>query len=382
MKFSLRYALSACAAAAALAGCDPKDGMKELEQGRAAYELRDLKKAEKLFEKSVACAATNVDVLVYLARVKLDLGELDAAKEWVEKAAALAGHDLDVRILEAQIAWHAKDYAAAAALFSGIAGETSLGPEACAQGWVGLGIVEMAREQIHLARVAFLRAIHLDQRNAAAWYHLGLLYRDNFGYLDAALEQFDVFVHVEAAADQRVQKVQRTVIPELKDAITRAAADRPGVSKRDSAASAAAIAKGDDAMKKGNFKLARQHYQTAFSADPLSYPAAMGLAQAWLKSDATRAGQLKALECYRNACTLSPGSRKRATFLAAGALAEKLGMSAQAVEIYSRAVAAVPKRAEAIDGLIRSLRRVGGQAKNMQAYQGYRDAITGGNKKK
>ena len=42
MNFSLRYALSATLAVLALSGCTPKDGAKELEQGCAAYELRDL----------------------------------------------------------------------------------------------------------------------------------------------------------------------------------------------------------------------------------------------------------------------------------------------------------------------------------------------------
>ena len=377
MNSSLRYALSAFAVAAAMAGCDPNDGSKEFEQGRAAYELRDLKKAENLFEKCVAVAATNVDVLVYLARVKLDLGELDDSKAWVEKAAALAGQDLDVRILEAQLAWHAKDYAAAAALYSGIAGDAELDDAAKARGWVGLGIVEMARERRHLSRVAFLRAIRLDRRNAAAWYHLGLLYRNEFDYSEAALEQFEIFVRLEEEASPRVQKVQRSVIPELKDAITRRAADRPGVSKRDSAASAAAITKGDEAMKKGNVKLARQHYQTAASADPLSYPAEIGLAKAYLKTDSK-----ESLKHYCLACSLRPGAIR--TFLEAGALAARLGMNAQAVEIYSRAVAASPTSIEAVDGLVRALRRAGGQnaREAAQAYQGYRDAIAVRNKKK
>ena len=373
MNFSLRSALSACAALAVLAGCEPKDGAKELEQGRAAYDLRDLRKAERLFERSAELCPTNVDVLVYLARVKLDLGELAPAKEWAEKAAALAAGDLDVRLLRAQLAWHAKDYDAAIELFAGVAGDASLSAEERAQGCVGLGIVEKARGNLHLARVAFLRAIRLCRRDAAAWYHLGLLYRDDFDYPEAALEQFDTFVHLEASASPRVQKVQRKVIPDLKERLVRIAAEKPGVNRRDSAASAAAIAKAEAAVKKGSFKQARQFYEEAVKADPLSYPAALGLAEAILKTDSSKGGQQKALEQYRAACSLRTGAIK--TFLTAGGLAAKLGQNAQAVAIYSRAVAAVPTSLEAIDGLIRAL-RAGGQGKDAQVYQAYRDSIT------
>ena len=380
MNFSLRYVLSACAAAAALAGCSPKDGAKELEQGRAAYELRDLKKAERLFEKSVGYAPSNVDALVYLARTKLDLGELAEASEWVGKAAELSPGDSDIRLLRAQIAWHAKEFDDAAKLFAAIAGEADLGSETCAQGWVGLGVVEMTREHRDLARVAFLRAIRLDRRNAAAWYHLGLLYRDNYEYLEAALEQFEIFVRLEAAASPKVQKVQRTFIPELKEAIRRLTVDRPGSAKRDSAASAAALAKGDADMKKGQFKAARQRYDEALKADPLCYPAAIGLAKAWQRSDPSPAGQREALKYYRTACSLRPDDIP--TFLATGAFAAKIGSHAQAVEIYSRAVAASPTRIEALDGLIRALQRVGGRRADAQAYQQYRDSLTDRKKKK
>ena len=83
---------------------------------------------------------------------------------------------------------------------------------------------------------------------------------------------------------------------------------------------------------------------------------------------------MKALESYRQACSLNPSAVS--TFLVAGDLAARLGMHAQAVEIYSRAVAASPAKLEALDGLIRALRRVGGRAADAQAYQSYRDAIT------
>ena len=103
MNFSHGYALSTVAAALVLAGCGSKDGVDEFKEGCAAYELRDLKKAERLFGESLSEAPDRVDAILYMARVKLDLGELDAAREYIGRAAALAGGDVDVRLVQAQI---------------------------------------------------------------------------------------------------------------------------------------------------------------------------------------------------------------------------------------------------------------------------------------
>ena len=382
MSFSRSSALKCASAACAaiILGCGPSDGVSEFEQGREAYSLRDLKKAENLFEKSLAAAPRDVDRLLYLARTELELGELEKAKSLIEQAAENSEGDADVALLESQIAWYLKDYKTAANGFADIANDGKLDAAVRAQGWAGLGVVEMTCDNHHLARVAFLRAIRLDRRNAAAWYHLGLLYRDGFRYLEAALEQFEIFVRLEAEASPRVQKVQRTVIPGLKEEIARSATERPGVDKRNSASCAALISTAEAAVKNGNFKAAREAYQKALAADPLSYPAAFGLAKAWEKTDATKAGMAKAYDNYKIACTLRPSAIS--TFLAAGALAAKLGYFAQAVEIYSRAMAASPTSLEAIDGMIRSLRRSGNRQQVAEAYQGYRDSLSVRKKKK
>jgi len=357
----------------ALAGCGARDGLQELEQGKAAYGVRDLKKAERLFEKCRKFRPDDVEVLIQLAQVKLDLGEMTEAGELVAKAAGTAGGDSDVLLLGAQVAWHLKDYAQAARGFASVATNAAFDDATRAQGFVGLGIVEMTGNNVHSARVAFLKALRLDRRNASAWYHLALLYRDGFGYLETALEHLEFFVRLEVSASPRVQKVQRVLIPALKESVARMLADRPGASKRDSSACAAHLVKAEAAWKKGDFKSARQSYQSAAAADALSYPAAEGLARAWLKTDATKAGQTAALESYRKACILRPSAVS--TFLTAASLASKLGFNAQAVEIYSRAVAANPASLEALDGLIRSLRKVGGQAKEAEVYQDYRTMV-------
>lgn len=374
MNSSLRFALECASVLLLVAGCGGTDGgQKTLEAGKQAYELRDLGKAAKCFEKSVEATPDNVDALVYLARVRLDLGELAAAKDAIGKASALAPSDSDVMLIAAQIAWHAKDYAAAMKGFRSVTDNAKFPPETRADGWAGVGIVEMTCNNRDEARIAFLRAIQLDRHNASARYHLALLYRDAFGYDKIALEQFEIFQRLEVSASPRVQKVQRSVIPGIKESIARSETERPGVATRNSGACAALIAKGAAAVKKGNHKAARQFYQEAFAADPLSYPAAIGLAKAWQNSDKTSNGQMKAFEAYKAACTLNEGAI--GTFLTAGSLAFQLGLYVQAVEIYSRALAASPNSIDAADGLIRSLRKVGGKTEIVAAYQEYRQTL-------
>ena len=73
MNISLSSALRLAAAAsvaATIAGCGPNDGLAELDSGKAAYAAQDLKKAVKLFEKSLEFAPDRIDTLVYLARAR------------------------------------------------------------------------------------------------------------------------------------------------------------------------------------------------------------------------------------------------------------------------------------------------------------------------
>ena len=372
MNSSLRFALECAALLTLIAGCGQGDVLKDLEAGKAAYGIRDLAKANRLFEGCVKQSPDNVDALLYLARVKLELGELQAARERVRAAAALAPADADVLLLGAQVAWHAKDYTSAEKDFRAVAGNAAFPPAVRAEGWAGVGVVKMTGNDHHLARLAFLRAILADRRNAAARYHLALLYRDAFDYKKLALEQMEIFQRLEVSASPRMQKVQRTVIPALKEEITRADADRPGVSRRNSGACAALLAKAETSVRKSAFKEARRHYQEALEADPLSYPAALGLAKMWVKTDQGKSGQMKAFESYKTACSLNESAIS--AYLSAGMLAAKLGLHAQAVDIYSRAVAISPNSLDAIDGLIRALRKVG-KASVAEAYQDYRNSL-------
>jgi Tfp pilus assembly protein PilF len=376
MKNAMLKAVPFAALIGVLAGCGANDGLDDLADGKAAFAERNFKKAATLFSDSLAVAPTNVETLVYMALTKLTLGELTDAKSIIDRAASIAGGDEDVLTLSGQIAWHLKDYPAAYAAFEKLAVSGKYDATTKSAGWTGLGIVEMSQDKIDAARVAFMKAINLDRRNASAYYHLARLYRDSLGYNDAALDEFKNFAYLAPADDERTQKVKDSYIPELTDLIAREKAAHSPVGKRNSDICADQLAKAEAQFKKHNYKTARGCYEEAYKADPLSYAAALGLARVWQKIDATNAGQKRAFEYYKTACKLNPSAIS--TYNTTGELAAKLGYHAVAVNLFSRAVAANPKSYDAIDGLIRAHCRT--QSKDgiaaAKLYQDYRDSIT------
>lgn len=360
-------------AIAGLAGCNPGDGTQQFADGERAYAARDLRKAEKLFARAAELDPANADAFLMLARARLDLGDLEGAKGAADSASVLAGGDCDIAATVAQIAYHIGDYDAAEKGFLRLAEDVALSPHIRSQAYTDLGIVQMTREERDAARVSFLAALKLDRRrNPAAYYHLGMLYRDAYSYAEAAQEQFELFVRLPDAPVDKVLKVQRDVLPAIREKILRATAQVPNAANRDSQASAAALEKAEAAAKKGNYKVALEQYKVALQKDPLSYPAAIGIARAYAR-DKAAASRKSAFDAYCTAAKLKPMHMQ--TLLDAARLAGEQRQWITAVELYSRAVAANPVKLDAIDGLIRALENVPGNAKTARLYLKYRKML-------
>lgn len=359
------------------AGCGPSDGRDEYAEAQKALEAKNFEKAEQLFAKSAELAPDNVDALVSLTLSRIGRGMIKEAKESAEKAASLAPDDIDVRELLAQVAWYAGEFEAARQLYLPLASDEKLPNEVRSQAFAALGVIDMAMCGTDMqhdwlrdrARTEFLRAIMVDRFNATARYQLALLYRDTYGYNEAALENFRAYLQLAKEADARMQRVQRDEMPSLTRIINEANAARPGAAGRDVAVCSKELKKAEAEWKKGAFTKARQYYSNANKADPLSYEAALGLAQAWGKfSD----GKENALKYYQEACKNRTSATK--TLIKTGDLAMALRKYAIATEAYSRAVAANARDITAIDGLIRALRKAN-RMKAAEVYQKYRETI-------
>ena len=350
-----RYALEAFAAAVvAAAGCGEKDGSAEYARGVKLFDRKDFEAAAAEFSTRVALAPGDVDAKLMLSRTMTALGDLPKAVKAAEDALALEPKAVDAKMLAAETAFYARDYKKARKHFGEVANDVSLPVEVRSAGECGLAVVDigaMAGGNMEFnresARIHLFTAVRLDPRNAPARYHLGLLYRDSFGYSEAALDQFELYARLDKKDTNRVARVRAKTIPELKDAIAKNPVRK--AASRDSALSAKELRRAEEAFSKKQFKTARLRYAEAFKADPLNHLAAAGLADAWYASEPTKAGAAEAFRHCKAACSLRPGSKE--LLLKAGDYANKCGNAAGAVEAYSRALAASPNDAGAIRAL-------------------------------
>lgn len=359
-----------------VSGCGSSDGREEFAEGRSAFQAGDLKRADKQLRRALELDPSNVDAYLYRIQVKLRQGEIPAAKDLLAKVEELASSDQDVRLLGGQVAWHGRDYEKAMELFRSVAEDESLEETIRSQAWTGLGVAQATSGKHELARVAYLKAIRLDRNNAAAYYNLGQLYRyDPFNFTVPARDQFERFVNLSGAemSSPRVQRTQRQIIPGLTDAVNRENAQRVGATTRSDSACAAALSKAAAAERKGKFKAARDAYQEALKADPLSFSAAIGLAKAEQKADSGTNGLNRSLEAYRVACSLKPTAYK--TLLEAGLLAERLKKPGASMRIYSRLLAISPTSMDAVDGFIRAAEKAKEDEAVLDAYRGYREML-------
>ena len=390
MSFSHRYALSACAAALALcAGCGRPNPAKEMALGEAAFRNRDFAKARDHYSRAAEAEPGNVDALVMLARSGLALGEMPKAKDALSAVPEANGEDADVMQLKAQLAYYSQDYDGASKLFRRIAEDETLDAAVRSAGWSGLGVVDFfvsdsktdqaERDMLcDRARTEFLRALRLDRRNASALYHLGRLYRDTYGFGEAAVEKFEAFVHpqIQQEADARVQRVQREFLPQLREEVAKRTAQIPGAASRNKPACAEQSKKGEALFLKKRYAEAAKMFEAALKSDPLDGFAAKRHAQSLAKVAQTDADRRAAARAYVKACTVSP--RDVQLLKEAAATAWGMGNAPLAARLYSRALAFASVSSRdytVIDGLIKALKK-SGAVKSAAVYQDYRNAIS------
>lgn len=357
---------------ALVAGCGTNDGSSDYRKGCAAFEAGTLAEAETAFAACLTHAPANVDALLMLARTEVRLGEMVKAGEAIARAETLAGGDPDVLELSAQIAFQAKDCGKARTAYAKLAANAAFGPVVQSRGYAGLGVIdyslisqETLEETAARARTEFLTAIRLDARNAAAHYHLGRLYADVFNYPEIAQSELALFAYLAPKDDPRRIRVEKNLLPRLKEDIAAALMSHPGAGRRNAAACSAALVKGDAALAKGQPKTAKLHYSEAYAADVLSYPAAIGMARC-------AETQKEAIKYYKIASEIRPSSGT--TLIALGDAAVKGGSPAVAEQAYSRAVAASPKDQVALARLVALLRK-NGKTRVADVYQRYAAAL-------
>lgn len=348
------------------------DGSAAVAKGMAELEVQNIQGAIASFRKAAQVCATNFNARLQLSLAHLRLGEIDAAEHSVQEALALDPDSAEARLAEGQVAYLKKDYTRAIAAFAAVAAAPDLSASLRSDAFASRGVVELAQNAGDAARISFLRAMRLNRRNASAWYHLGVLSRDTYRFSESALEQFEMAARFSDPREERAKKISRDIIPALRSARMAAAASKPGVAKRDPAASAKLLAEGEKLQQKKQVRAAIKKYEAAFAADPLSDVAAAKYAYLLSLNDKTSSGVDKALAAYRAAIDQRP--ERQNYYLAAARLAYTNQRWITAVQIMDHAISHDPENRTTLDLLIASLQKAG-KGKLAELWKSYRAEV-------
>ena len=349
-RFMFLLPMAACAVI--LAGCDEKKEEPKPEQP-----------VEVVQESGEECLQRAID--------KLALGEIDAADAAVKKAIDLLPDSAEAVLVDGQVAFRKGDYARAIKSFNAIASEKALPATLRAEALVARAVTEIKQNNFDTARLTLFRALHLNRRNAAVWYHLGILSRNTYHFDEVAVEQFEMAARLSDPKDERTKKISQE-IRAARAAVTTAAASNPNAEKRDSSAAAKLLAEAETLRKKRMIRAAIKKYEAAFAADPFSYPAARETAYLVSLNDKTPAGVDKALRAYRAAIDQRPAVQEN--YYAAAQLAYANKRWATTVSILDRAIAHDPENVKTLDLFIAALQKAG-KNKQSEAWKAYRQEL-------
>ena len=362
----MRNTILAAFAAALLCGCNKDDGTIDMEKATAAYAARDLRAAAAGFSAAAEKNQTNFTARIKLALVNIELGEMPAAKAAVESALAVDSASAEARLIDGQIAYYMKDYARAKKDFDDVARAAQLPGELRSQALVSRAVMEIAENHFDIARLTLWRAVRLDRKNAAAWYHLGYLSRDTYRFEDAALEQFEMAGRL-MKEPARAKAIARDTIPALREALRAKIASKPGAAKRDPGAAAKLVAEAEALAAKSPKKAAAK-FAEAYAKDPLSYAAAWNHAKALASSAKTEEDAANALSAFQDAIDQRPNSQDAYRTAARAAL--NRGKPMRAEKFLSQALSHDPENRQTLELYVQTLRRLGkpSEAKLYEAY--------------
>ena len=355
----MRKTILALLAAAAFAGCEKEDdGSADFNKGAEACVARDFRQAAMCFETAAKKNATNFTARVRLALVNIELGDMPAAKAAVESALELDPTSAEALLIDGQVAYHMKDFARAKKDFSDVAEGKQLPAELRSAALTSRAVMEIEAQLFERARLSLWRAIRLDGKNGAAWYHLGHLSRNTYHFEEAAMEQFEMASRL-IKDPARAKAIGRDTLPALRDSLRAKPASKPGAANRDPGGSAKLVTEAA-ALAKKDPKASAAKYAEAYAKDPLSYEAAWNHAKAAMATAKGGEKVAKALEAFQDAIDQRPNSQETYRTAARAALGHAHPMRAE--KFLSQALAHDPGCKRTLDLYEQTIRRRGKSA--------------------
>lgn len=354
----MRIYLLAALLSVLVAGCGVDDGSADFEKGEVAYSAKDLRTAILCYSAAAAKNPTNFTAQMKLALANVDIGEMAAARSAVDSALALEPASAEAKLLDGHVAYLEKDYAKAKESLSSVSAAKHLPKELRSKAMVAQAVMELTANLFDRARISLWRAVRLDRRNAAAWYHLGYLSRDTYRFDDAALEQFQMASRL-MRDPVRVKSVMQDIIPTVRESLRSKAAGKPGAASRDPGAAAKSVAEGEALLKKSPVKAAAK-FAEAYAKDPLSYAAAWNYAKSATASAKSDAEVGRVLGAFQDAIDQRPNSQ--VTYRTAARFALSRRRPIRAERFLSQALAHDPEDKITLDLYVQTLNRLGKNA--------------------
>ena len=319
-------------------GCGSRSGQNAAKKGMAAFKDGRNEKAIAYFTAATERITNSPELYYHLGLAHLKHGNLDLAQQAFQTALGLEPVEeaTPASILGSlgQVNFHQKEYAhALTALDRALTSTTN--DAARVRLLTTLGVIEAYRENHSLARLHYLRALRADRTYAPALYNLSVLYQDQYGLIEEALDNLEMFVRMVDKKDRK-HEVARNRITRLQ-AKRDQAADRPPP-RRDSARAASLLQDGMNAQFARPPQPARAitAYKSALAADPLTFHAAYGLGNLYRQQRM----YAEALDAFKKASDINPPHQD--CYCQAAEMALQLRQPAEAAKILSKAIARSP----------------------------------------
>ncbi len=328
-----------------LGGCGSSSPESCLKKGLAEFEKKEYSAAISLLTKAADKIQDSSELYYALGLSHLHLGDTDKALDALNKTIDLSPAHYEALICCGQIAYHQNELDSAQKYYL-LALKMAKDSRKRAVLFTSMALTESGLKNKGLARLYLIRALSCDRSYAPAYYNLGSLYRDKFGFIEESLKCFEQFIEVADKSELHYEKAEKN-IKRLQENIKRIAS-RKNVN-RDAPTAAKHLETGVIYQAQKKYREAIKAFDAALSADPQAFSAAYGRAVAWEKLNSSR----DAFKAFKKALEINPAHQD--CYSHAAILALKLKRYSEATAILDRAIARNPYYASWYDLMTRVL---------------------------
>jgi tetratricopeptide (TPR) repeat protein len=331
-----------------ICGCGSDSAQSSLEKGISAFDKKNYSAASECLDLAAKEINDSAPLYYTLGLSHLNLGDMKKALAAFNKTIDIDPAHYESIICLGQIAYHENnDLAISQECF-----ETALKMVTDAHKkavlYTSMAIVESGLKNDGLARLYLIQALSCDRSYAPAFYNLGSLYKDKFGYKEEALKCFKQYAQLADKDENHYVKAEKNM-ERLNLNIERLASSRQATVKRDTVTASENLGNGVVYQSQKKYLDAIKFYDAALAADPLAFSAAYGKAMAYQKLNRSR----EAFAAFKAAIEINHDHQD--SYIRAVKLAMQLKRFSDATTLLDRAIARNPSYSSYYDFMTRIL---------------------------